>query len=54
MVFIGTEPIRIKMVIDNTILEQVNTFTYLGCDISYQEEKDVHAKITNSYKCWDL
>jgi hypothetical protein len=28
------------------ILEQVNTFTYLGCNISYQEEKDIHSKIT--------
>jgi hypothetical protein len=44
--FEGTEPIRIKTVIDNTILEQVNTFTYLGCNISYQEEKDIHSKIT--------
>jgi hypothetical protein len=29
------------------ILEQVNTFTYLGCNISYQEEKDIHSKIKN-------
>jgi hypothetical protein len=35
----GTEPIRSKIVIDSMILEQVNTFTYLGCNISYQEEK---------------
>jgi hypothetical protein len=28
------------------ILEQVNTFTYLGCNTSYQEEKDIHSKIT--------
>jgi hypothetical protein len=27
------------------ILEKVNTFTYLGCNISYQEEKDIHSKI---------
>jgi hypothetical protein len=37
MAFKGTEPIRSKTVIDNMILEQVNTFTYLGCNISYQE-----------------
>jgi hypothetical protein len=29
------------------ILEQVNTVTYLGCNISYQEETDIHFKITN-------
>jgi transposase len=28
------------------ILEQVNTFTYLGCNILYQEEKDIHSKTT--------
>jgi hypothetical protein len=37
MAFRGTEPIRRKIVID-MILEQENTFTYLGCNISYQEE----------------
>jgi hypothetical protein len=41
----GTEPIRSKIVIDK-ILEQVNTFTYLGCNILYQKEKDIHSKIT--------
>jgi hypothetical protein len=45
MAFKGTEPIRSINVIDNMILEQVNTFTYLGCNISYQEEKDTHSKI---------
>jgi hypothetical protein len=38
MAFKGTEPIRSKIVIDNMVLEQVNTYTYLGCNISYQEE----------------
>jgi hypothetical protein len=28
MAFKGTEPVRSKIVIDNMILEQVNTFTY--------------------------
>jgi hypothetical protein len=46
MAFKRTEPIRSKTVIDNTILEQVNIFTYLGCNISYQEEKDIYSKIT--------
>jgi hypothetical protein len=46
MAFKGTEPVRSKIVIDNMILEQVNTFTYLGCNISYQEDKDIHSKIT--------
>jgi hypothetical protein len=46
MAFKGTEPIRSKSVIDNMILEQVNTFTYLDCTISYQEKKDIYFKIT--------
>jgi hypothetical protein len=46
LAFKGTEPVRSKIVIDNMILEQVNTFTYLGCNISYQEERDIHSKIT--------
>jgi hypothetical protein len=27
------------------ILQQVNTFTYLGCNISHQEEADIHSEI---------
>jgi hypothetical protein len=41
MAFKGTEPVRRKIVIENMILEQVNTFKYLGCNIAYQEEKDI-------------
>jgi hypothetical protein len=47
----GKEPTRSNTVIDNMILEQANTFTYLGCNISYQEEKDIHSKIT---KCLQI
>jgi hypothetical protein len=55
MDFKGTEPIRSKIVNENRILEQVNTFTYLGCNISYQEDKDIHSKITIFfYKCWEF
>jgi transposase len=32
--------IRSKVVMANTILEEVNTFIYLGCKISYKKEKD--------------
>jgi hypothetical protein len=46
MAFKGKEPIRSKTVIGNKILEQVNIFTYLGCNMSYQEEKDIHSKFT--------
>jgi hypothetical protein len=53
MAFEGTEPIRSKIVTDNTISERVNTFTYLGCNISYQEEKKTYIpKSQNVYKYW--
>jgi hypothetical protein len=53
MAFKGTEPIRSKTVI-NMILEQVNTFTYLGCNILYQKEKDKDSKITKSLQILGL
>jgi hypothetical protein len=34
MAFKGHIPVRSKIVIDITILEKVNTFTYLECNIS--------------------
>jgi hypothetical protein len=39
MAFEGTEPIRSNIVIDNMILEQVNTFTYwaVTCNIKKRE-----------------
>jgi hypothetical protein len=51
MAFVGTEPIRSKTVIDNMILEQVNTVTYWAGNISYQEQNDIHSNIT---KCLQI
>jgi hypothetical protein len=48
MAFIETDPIRSKIVNDNMILEQLNAFIYLGCNILYQEEKDEYSKFTKS------
>jgi hypothetical protein len=50
MAFKGAEPIRSEIVIDDMILEQVNTFTYMGCNISYQEETDIHSKNHKFFK----
>jgi hypothetical protein len=46
MAYKGHFSIRSKIVTDNTTLEQVNTFTYFGCKISYEEEKDITSKIS--------
>jgi hypothetical protein len=46
MAFIGQEPIRSKITINDKIFEQVNEFNYLGCQISYKGERDVKNKIS--------
>ena len=40
MAFKGRDPVRTKIVIDNKIIEQVNSFNYLG-NISYEKELDI-------------
>ena len=45
MAFEGKYPIRSKIVLNDEILEQVNSFNYLGCLISYDQEKDVERKL---------
>ena len=37
MAFRGQDPVRTKIVIDNKIIEQVNSFNYLGNMISYEK-----------------
>jgi hypothetical protein len=39
MTFKEQLPVRSKIVIRNPVVEQVNTFTYLGCKISYEEKE---------------
>ena len=45
MAFTGRDPVRTKIVIDNKIMEQVNSFNYLR-NISYEKELDIDNKIT--------
>ena len=44
MAFKGWDPVRTKIVIDNIIIEQVNSFNYLG-NISYEKEMDIDNKL---------
>jgi hypothetical protein len=46
MVFKGKVTIKSKIVIGNTVLQQVNTYTYMGCKILYKEEIDITSKIS--------
>lgn len=39
MAFKGREPVRSKIIKTNKILEQVNTFRYLGVDIFHTPER---------------
>ena len=41
----GRDPVRSKMVISNNIMEQINTFSYPGCRISQQYEKDINISV---------
>jgi hypothetical protein len=48
--FKGPDLIRSKVVIDNKIIEQVNSFNYLGNLISCEKEMDIYNKLNNYVK----
>jgi len=50
MAFRGRDAVRSKIVIDNKITEQVNSFNYLGNMISYEKELDIDNKLHNYLK----
>ena len=50
MAFRGRDPVRTKIVIDNKIIEKVNSFNYLGNMISYEKELDIDNKLHNYLK----
>jgi hypothetical protein len=50
MAFLDKDPVRSKICINNKMLEQVNTFNYLGCTLSYEGEKDMPSKISKFVK----
>lgn len=45
MAFKGKNPVRSKIIVNGNILEQVSHFNYLGCDISFNYEKDIEKKV---------
>jgi hypothetical protein len=50
MAFKGRYPVRTKIVIGNKIIEQVNSFNYLGNMVSYEKELDTDNKLHNYLK----
>jgi hypothetical protein len=45
MAFKGRDPVRTKIVTDSKIIEQANSFNYLGNIISYEKELDIDNKL---------
>jgi hypothetical protein len=45
MAFLGQDPLRYKIVVDNKCLQQLKNFKCLSCKASYENEKDVQQKI---------
>ena len=45
MAFCGTDPVRAKIIIDGTDLEQVSNFEYPGYSVSYNASNDVVNKL---------
>jgi hypothetical protein len=45
MAFKCRDPVRSKIVINNNIREQINTFISLSCSVLYQKEKYITVKI---------
>lgn len=45
MAFKGSLPLRVKIVINDQIIEQVNTFKYLGYNVTYGTNKEIESKI---------
>jgi len=50
MAFKGLDQVRSKIVMDNKIIEQVNSFQYLENLISYEKELDIDNKLNNYLK----
>jgi hypothetical protein len=54
MKILGQGTVRCKIILDNTCLQQVNNFKYLGFEISYENEKDTHKNWQNLLKYCEL
>jgi len=44
---LGQDQVRCKIFVQKKCLQQVNNFKYLGCEIPYQNEKDIQQKLAN-------
>jgi hypothetical protein len=47
MALLGQDAVRRTIIVNNGCLQQVRNFKYLGCKISYENEKDIEPKLAN-------
>lgn len=45
-------PIRSKIVVSKKIIEQINHFSYLGCDFIYEYDKDIGKNLVKYAHVW--
>jgi len=45
MSFLEEDPVRIETIVGKKCLQQAKNFKYLGCEISYENEKDIEQKM---------
>ena len=45
MTFVGQDPERCEIFVDNKCWQQAKKFKYFGCDISYESENDIQQKL---------
>ncbi|KAJ4431286.1 hypothetical protein ANN_19883 [Periplaneta americana] len=50
MAFNGKDHMRCKININDNIIEQVNNFNYLGCNVSYCQKEDINIKLNKFYR----
>jgi len=48
MAFLGKDPVRYKIFVDNKCLQQARNLKYLGCEISYENERIFLKKFSNT------
>jgi hypothetical protein len=55
MAFLGQDPARCKIVVDNNKwLQQVKNLKFLGCETSYENEGDIQQKLAKFAQKWEI
>jgi hypothetical protein len=50
MVFLGRDPVRCKIVVNNKCLQQIKNFKHPGFEISYENEKNIQQQVAKFAK----